>query len=197
MTNDESSLSRTDAAAIARVRALLDRPLSAQDVSESTALVAAPAESRRGAERSILVFRRGDELLAIEAAAAHRVVRVSPVRRVPHRTNAVFAGLANVGGDLMPVADLGAALGMAAERAEAALTHFIVVGPPSQRWAFGVDEVLGVRRIDEASLLPPPATVRHAADGCTVHLAPLDGDGPRASVLDAIKLALLFARSLS
>ncbi|MFM7051053.1 MAG: chemotaxis protein CheW [Planctomycetota bacterium] len=197
MTNDESSISRTDAAAIARVRALLDRPLSTQDVAENTELVAAPAESRRGAERSILVFRRGDELLAIEAAAAHRVVRASPVRRVPHRTNAVFAGLANVGGDLMPVADLGAALGMAGARTDAPCTHYIVVGPPLQRWAFGVDEVLGVRRIDEARLLPPPATVRHAADGCTAHLAPLDGDGTRASVLDAAKLALLFARSLT
>jgi chemotaxis-related protein WspD len=194
MNDDGSSLSRTDHAALARMRALLDRPLAAADIAESTALVAAPAEVRGGATRSLLMFRSGDETLAIEAAAAHRVVRASVVRRVPHRSNEVFAGIANVGGDLLPVARLGAALGIGSSGAG---THFIVVGPVSQRWAFGVDEVLGVRRIDDASLLPPPATVRHAADGCTAHLVALEAERTHASVLDATKLALLFARSLS
>jgi chemotaxis-related protein WspD len=194
MNDDESSLSRTDHAALARMRALLDRPLAAADIAESTALVAAPAEARGGATRSLLMFRSGDETLAIDAAAAHRVVRASVVRRVPHRSNEVFAGIANVGGDLLPVARLGTALGIGASGTG---THFIVIGPVSQRWAFGVDEVLGVRRIDDATLLPPPATVRHAADGCTAHLVALEAERAHASVLDATRLALLFARSLS
>ncbi|MFZ9881653.1 MAG: chemotaxis protein CheW [Phycisphaerales bacterium] len=194
MNEEGSSLSHSDHAVLARMRALLDRPLDAADIAESTALVAAPAEARGGATRSLLLFRSGDETLAIEASAAHRVLRASSVRRVPHRSNEVFAGVANVGGDLLPVARLGAALGIGSSGTG---THFIVVGPPAQRWAFGVDEVFGVRRIEDATLLPPPATVRHAADGCTAHLVALEGEHAFASVLDATKLALLFARSLS
>jgi chemotaxis signal transduction protein len=120
------------------------------------------------------------------------------VRRVPHRTNAVFAGLANIGGELTLVARAGEALGVAAGASQ---THFIVIGRPGERWAFAVDSVEGVRRVEESRTLPPPATIRHAADGCTQYLAPIaartGSDAPLVSVLDVARLSALFARSLA
>lgn len=180
-----------------RMRALLDRPLPAADIDENTRLVAQPAESRESGLRSLLVFRVGDEHLALDAAEAHRVVPATAVRRVPHRSNAVFAGVANVGGELTLVADLAAALGVSRAGGPAA-THFIVFGGPSSRWAFAVDSVVGVRRMPSGALLPAPATVRHAADGCAKELASLGGeDAAFASVLDPARLAAIFARSLA
>jgi chemotaxis signal transduction protein len=183
---------------IERMRALLDRPLSAAELAANTRAVPVRTEARGGRTRSVLAFTVGEERLALEAEDAARVVPLSPVRRVPHRTNAVFAGLANIGGELTLVARAGEALGVAAGASQ---THFIVIGRPGERWAFAVDSVEGVRRVEESRTLPPPATIRHAADGCTQYLAPIaartGSDAPLVSVLDVARLSALFARSLA
>jgi chemotaxis-related protein WspD len=176
------------------MRALLDRPLPPERLVENTALVAAPAVREQGDTMGVLVFTLGDERLAIEADEAHRVFRATPVGRIPHRSNEVLEGIANIGGELTLVARLSAALGLAAT-CEA--THFVVIGEPAARWAFAVDRVEGVRRIERGRLLPAPATVRHAADGCTIAIA-TDGDGGApVAVLDARRVCALLARSLA
>jgi chemotaxis signal transduction protein len=194
----DGALVDRERAGIERMRALLDRPLSAQELAANTSAVAARAEARMGRTRSVLAFTVGGERLALEAEDAARVVPLSPVRRVPHRTNAVFAGLANIGGELTLIARAGEALGIAAGATQ---THFIVIGRPGERWAFAVDSVEGVRRVEESRTLPPPATIRHAADGCTKYLAPIasrtGADAPLVSVLDVARLSALFARSLA
>ena len=193
-----SALVGDERGGIERMRALLDRPLSAEELAANTRAVAVRAEARGGRTRSVLAFTVGAERLALEAEDAARVVPLSPVRRVPHRTNAVFAGLANIGGELTLVARAGEALGVAAGASQ---THFIVIGRPGERWAFAVDSVEGVRRVEESRTLPPPATIRHAADGCTQYLAPIaartGSDAPLVSVLDVARLSALFARSLA
>lgn len=183
-------------ASLARMRALLDRPLPREEIEANTELVAARAESRAVRMKSVLVFAVGGELLALEADDTHRVIPVAPIRRVPHRTNAVFLGLANVAGELAPVASIGSALGVAAG---AASTHFVVIGSARTRWAFGVERLGGVRRVDEQRVVSAPTTVRHARDGCTKYLAPIVTDGREEliAVLDADKLGALLARSLA
>lgn len=195
-TSSSQPLARGVDAGLAQMRALLDRPLSREEIEETTAVVAAKAERVATQLRSVLVFRAGEERLALEADATHRVVPATAVRRVPHRTNAVFAGIANVSGELTPVASIAAALGVPAGGVP---THFIVIGEAGARWAFAVDLVEGVRRIDAERSIAPPTTVRHAADGCTHCLVPITDDGHEAlvAVLDARKLAALFARSLA
>ena len=187
---------------LVRMRTLLDRALSPSEIESNTALVAAPLESRTGAVRSILVFTVGGERLAVEARGAHRVVELSSVRRIPHRINEVFAGIANIGGELTLVARIDAALGF---QSTAPATQFVVVGEPSNRWAFAVEHIEGVRRIEDARMLAPPTTLRHAFDGCTVALIELDaatsdvgasGNPTLVSILDESRLATLFARSL-
>lgn len=199
--NDQSTehaLELRERQSLAQMRALLDRALPAEDLRTNTELVASRGEARGSEMRSVLVFEIGEERLGIDADEAHRVVQRSTVRRVPHRTNEVFAGIANIGGELTLVATAASALGVPAGGVQ---THFVVIGAQGSRWAFAVDRVEGVRRIDASATLPPPATVRHAADGCTKYLAdipPIDG-GAHAivSVLDGARLAALFARSIA
>jgi chemotaxis-related protein WspD len=193
---------------VARMRRLLDRPLTAADLEENTANLARASQDARdgdGALESVLIFRIGSERLAVHADEAHRVVPLSPVRRVPHRTGEVFAGLANIGGELTLVGHLGAALGVAAGSKP---SHFIVIGNAGARWAFAVDAIEGVRRVRAGDLVAPPATVRHAADGCARCLlretvAPADADpaaGGRESlvtVLDGLKACAILARSIA
>jgi len=197
-TDRARALERREEESIARMRALLDRPLSEADLRANTEIVAAQAEARRTWMESVLVFEIGDERLGIAADESHRVVPTSVVRRVPHRTNEVFAGIANIGGELTLVAHAGSAFGIAAGALQ---THFVVIGEAGARWAFAVDRVEGVRRMDADAALPPPATVRHACDGCTraiAEIAPLDGRANAlVGLLDTARVAALFARSLA
>ena len=194
---------------IERTRALLRRPLSPLDLAENTRAVAARGDVRSCPSRSLLVFVLGGERLGLEADDAGRVLPVSTVRRVPHRTNAVFAGVATIGGELTLVAHAGAALGISTDAAQ---THFVLIGRQGERWAFAVDSVEGIRRVEDAQMLPPPATVRHAADGCTKYLVRTEAVGsastegvasannaapPLVHVLDVDRLTALFARSLA
>ena len=184
----------SDAGDLALMRALLDRPLPPERLVENTSLVSAPAVREQGDTMGVLVFMLGDERLAIEADEAHRVFRATPVVRIPHRSNEVLEGIANIGGELTLVARLAAALGLAAT-GEA--THFVVIGASAARWAFAVDRVEGVRRIERGLLLPAPATVRHAADGCTIAIATGPDGGAPIAVLDAGRVCALLARSLA
>lgn len=197
-----------------RMRMLLDRPLGPDDIDENTRLVALPADARESGLRSLLVFRLRDEHLAIDAIEAHRVLPAAGVRRVPHRSNAVFAGIANLGGEITLVCDLAAALGIAGAAAGTPPSHVIVFGTAESRWAFAVEGIVGVRRVPASSLLPAPATVRHAVDGCAKALVPralctgdprpasarsgsLPADDGHVGILDSARLAALFARSLA
>ena len=194
--DEERQLAPAGGADLARMRALLDRPLPRDELDANTALVAARTEARSGRMRSVLVFSVGDEVLALEADATHRVVLASVIRRVPHRSNLVFAGLANVAGELTPVANIATALGV---KSRAQQSHFIVIGAVGARWAFGADRVEGVRRVDELRVVVAPTTVRNAAAGCTKSIVPIEIGGTErlVAVLDAVKLSALFARSLS
>lgn len=196
--SNERALELRERQSLAQMRALLDRALPEEDLRANTDLIAARGESGAARMRSVLVFDIGEERLGIDAEDSHRVVPCSTVRRVPHRTNEVFAGVANIGGELTLVATAGSALGVVAAAQQ---THFVVIGQQGARWAFAVDRVEGVRRIDASATLPPPATVRHAADGCTKCLAeipPMDGRANGiVSILDSARLAALFARSLA
>lgn len=197
-SNRDRALERGEQASIDRMRALLDRPLTEADLRANSEIVAARPEVRRTRMQSVLVFEIGEERLGLAAGESHRVVPCSAVRRVPHRTNEVFAGIANIGGELTLVAHAGKAFGIDAGVLQ---THFVVIGDAGARWAFAVDRVEGVRRMDADAALPPPATVRHACDGCTraiAEIAPPDGRANAlVSVLDTARVVALFARSLA
>ena len=74
---------------------LLARPLTDADLDRATAGLALPLEERSRSRTSLLAVRAGGEILAVLATEAAKVVSPSAVHRVPHRTNAVFRGLAN------------------------------------------------------------------------------------------------------
>ncbi len=180
-----------------RLRSLLGRPLPEADLDEHTRTVAAAPPAAARATATLLVFLLCGEALAFDTRFATRVVPVRTVRRIPHRSGDVLAGLANVGGELVPVARFDRMLGLAGEPAgaEVATRRMIVVGSEGNRWAFTVDRVEGVRRYDDATFLPPPTTVARALDGCTIALVP-EADGRRLALLEAGRIGAGFERCL-
>jgi len=128
--------------------------------------------------KSVLIFRLGEEWLALPTPVLVEVTPLRQVHRLPHRSNTVLAGITNIRGQLQLCVRLGGLLGLAAEATEtpesAPTARLIVVERTTAsgqvRWAFGVDEVAGIHLIPGASLRSAPATVRGTVMRATVAL---------------------------
>ena len=168
---------------------LLSRPLTDADLDRATAGLALPLEERSRSRTSLLAVRAGGEILAVLATEAAKVVAPSAVHRVPHRSNAVFRGIVNHDGELLLCMSIEAALGLAVPDA-GAHRAFVVVELGRERWAFGVDGVIGVTDVDAGGLRQPPMTVTAAKSGCVRSLARIaEGE---AVVLDVHSLCSVF-----
>ena len=175
--------------------ALLARPLSEADLDRATAELAVPIDLREGSRLSVLAFRTGGELVAIPAAEACRVIAPTAVHRVPHRSNAVFLGIANHDGEILLCASIEAALGLAPRAVDAPPAALVVAENGRERWAFGVDAVVGVVDVAESALRSPPLTVSAARSGCVRTLARVEGG--EAIVLDVGALFALLRGATS
>jgi chemotaxis-related protein WspD len=143
-------------------RRFLDAPSPAGYLDEWTARLAGRADARTGAECSVLVFRLGDEWLALPVAALVEVTRPRAPHRVPHR-GGVLAGLVNIRGELHLCVRLELVLGVAARAdADAEARRLVVIRRGADGWAFAADEVDQVHRLPLADLGPAPPTLGRA-----------------------------------
>jgi chemotaxis-related protein WspD len=130
---------------------------------------------------SLLIFRLGAELLAFRTRTVAEVTTPRPVHRVPHRSNRVLAGLVNLRGQAQLWVSLHGLLGID------------VPGPPprlivlrdrrrAETWAFGADEVAGIRRVPRGQWQPVPSTLANPAVGFSQ--AVLSWEGRSVGLLD-------------
>lgn len=168
---------------------LMSRPLAEADLDRATMELAAPLSDRGHGRRSLLVFRRGAEDFGITAADAAMVIPSTRVHRVPHRTNAVFRGIANHDGELLLVVSLEAALGLPPHEGPAH-APLVVLGTGRDRWAFEADRIEGVVDFRAEAFRAPPITVTAARSGCVGALA--DWPGGDVVVLEPARLSALF-----
>ncbi len=179
---------------------LLDRPVSAADLAEGADLAARPAEARSAAAMGLLLFGIGRETAALPASMLRGVTPAARVVPIPHRSSGVLRGMCNIRGELVLCADLHRLLGLPARSDDAPAAEapgarrMIVIGPAHDCWAFEVDTLVGIARIDPASLRPPPVTVKHAIGSFTSGVTEIDGtcvtvlDGDR--ILAGIKAGI-------
>ena len=128
-------------------RRFLDNPSPPGYLDEWTARLAARDDSREGDETSVLVFRLGDEWLALPVAVLVEVTRPRPVHRIPHR-GGLLAGMANIRGELHLCVRLDLLLGVAAvAAADPELRRLVVIRRVPDTWAFAADAVDQVHRV--------------------------------------------------
>lgn len=166
------------------LRSLLRRPADPEYLAAwQRSLKRAVYGELEGRDRAAVLFRLGNQWLALgpdELAEVHPWV---PVRRVPGRTNTILRGLVSLRGQLHLCADLHALLGVAFEAPQGlpgraprgAQARLLVVGPESDRWTFEVDEVCGVESYASRDMLPPQSTVAKALVHITDGVIPLGG----------------------
>jgi purine-binding chemotaxis protein CheW len=116
------------------------------------------AGAAEAVELSLVCFRMGGEEFALSIMRIREIVRPLRVVRVP-RAPSFVEGVANLRGQVLPVIDLRARLGL--ERpADERRTRFLVVGLVRSVVLFVVDEVNEVIRADIGDVLTAPALVR-------------------------------------
>ncbi|AJG24529.1 Chemotaxis signal transduction protein [Cupriavidus basilensis] len=160
-----------------------------------------------GPAMSCLVFRIGDEWLALPAGALALVTAPCPVHSLPHRRHAAVLGLASVRGNLLVCISLARLLGQdpaagaaanAAANAKGSAGHgarLLVLGQGRTAIALPVDEVTGIERIGEADLQPLPTTLSRASAHYTRAL--LTSGQRTVGLLDPALLQQALKRSLA
>ena len=159
-------------------RRFFDRPAPAGYLDSWREILEQPEVARDADARSVLVFRIGDDWLALPTAVLVEVTSPRQLHRVPHRSGAELAGIVNIRGQLQLCILLEGLLGLPAPAVgipfAASTARLIVVervgDRGAERWAFRVDEVAGVHRVPGQSLRDVPATVSGAGTRATTAL---------------------------
>ncbi len=190
-------------------RQFFDRPAPPGYLEAWQRVLEAPDERPDADAMSLLVFRLGDEWLALPTAI---LVEVTPVRRihaVPHRAGTPLAGIVNIRGRLELCMSLHAVLGVPgaprqprgddASDDDDGVPRLLVIERKDRkslhRWVLGADDVAGVQRIPGSALRKLPATVGQAASRCSSAL--FDDDTRPVAVLDEARLFDAFDRAVT
>ncbi|MCW5977688.1 MAG: chemotaxis protein CheW [Bryobacteraceae bacterium] len=179
-------------------RRLFERTANEALLREAAELLAAPKAAASMAALSLVVFRVRREWFALRAVALEQISEVHPVHSIPFRSGAALEGLTNVDGELVLSVSLPALLGFGAGEEAApdgGRRRRCVIQAERRRYAFSVDEVLGVRRVDPASARPVPATVAKAPSTLTESC--VEVDGRTAGLIDHGRLFEAIERSLA
>jgi len=182
-------------------RTLLEIPSNPTYLTEWSAHVAAPKAIPDADVESVLIFRIGDEWLALPSNAVLEVAATRTIHSLPHRRSGVVLGIANVRGELLVCMALGTMLGLNESTAGAARASLVtpqrllVIGGPMLRVACPVDEVQGIHRVKPADTRRVPATVGNAATTYSKSVA--NWRDHTVGVLDDVRLLAGFERSIA
>lgn len=155
---------------------LLEREATPDYVDDWTHRLAQVDMAATAETLSLLLFRIADEWLALDARCVAEVVEPHSIHSVPHRTDRLLLGLANIRGELQLCVSLREVLGI--EPSHAVTPHaplsgtrsrerLVVVEHDQNRWAFPVDEVAGVERIPLDAMTNLPHTVERSPRFCS------------------------------
>jgi chemotaxis-related protein WspD len=176
-------------------QALLDRPIDSSYIQERASAVADPIDAAATQRLSAVVFELGRELFALPASAVLEVSPSRPIHRVPHRTNAVFAGLANVHGQLELCFSLSGLLGASGGEPAERESRMLLVQLGEQRWVLRVGKVRGVEQFLDSDETDVPAgasrsgttTVSRVLVRATDRIGLLDGERLRSALEGSLR----------
>ncbi|WP_043203414.1 chemotaxis protein CheW [Pseudomonas putida] len=168
---------------------LLDRYALMQD---HQAAVAQPVEENTG--RSMLLFRLGEEWLALATASLAEIAPLQAVHSLPHQRSRLLQGVANVRGALVPCLSLADLLGVqdgaTEQRSGRAMPRMLILAAEGGPVVMAVEEIDGIHRLD-------PLLLGSGQDATRFTAAVLQWRGRSVRVLDDQHLLSAVQRSLS
>lgn len=150
---------------------LLNRSLPREDRREWTAHYALPKKISALGKISVVIFRLGQEWLALPTLAFQEIAERRAIHSLPHRRGGIVLGLTNVRGELLVCVSLARMLEIFGDdhgadspptrtpNSPTSAERLMVTAWDGQRVAFPVNEVHGVQRLQSEELKEPPANV--------------------------------------
>lgn len=175
-------------------RKLLNRPMPEEIVTEWTALAAQKALELGGDNVSLFILRIHDEWLALRTKIFIEAGPAARARKLPLRSTAVFTGLVNVHGALLPCVDLAKLLAISEGKLPPAEPHLLIVESPDGPIAFNCHEAVGIRQFEEKALRPAPATVERCMGSLATHI--VDSECGLATLLDSDRFLQALDRAI-
>ncbi|WP_136477866.1 chemotaxis protein CheW [Pseudomonas sp. DG56-2] len=168
---------------------LLDRYSLSQDAHQQVQV------QERRATRSMLLFRLGEEWLALATRCLVEVAPLQPVHSLPHQRSRVLQGVANVRGALVPCLSLADLLGLEVQAEVNAsgriMPRMLILAAAGGSVVVRVDEVDGIHGID-------PELVHHEhSEAARFTAAVLQWRERSVRVLDEEQVLSAVNRSLS
>ena len=151
-----------------RAREFFDREAPGDYLTDWSRRLSLPRETSENDLLSLVIFRLGAELLALETRTLVEVTQPQPVHLIPHRSTETLLGLVNIRGQLRICVSAHGLLGVDQQppapniRNEASgsesLSRMLILQDGPQQWVFPVEEVLGVHRVADSVMSEVPST---------------------------------------
>ncbi len=139
---------------------------------------------------SIVIFRLGTQKLAMPVRILQEITHPAQVKPMPHRSNDLFLGIANIRGETLLCASLSCLLSLEMPNITdipdgiSDNTHrMIVAGQGEEKWVFPVDEVYGTYRFYLSDLQDSPVVITKAAEAYTQGI--IHWEGEKVNYLDS------------
>lgn len=122
---------------------------------------------------SIMIFRLGNQNLAMPVRILQEVTHPCAIQPLPHRSSDLFLGLVNIRGAILLCASLSNLLNLEPVADEASDSHtkntkrMLVAGQREEKWVFPVDEVYGTYRFHPSELRDTPIVITKASEAYT------------------------------
>lgn len=181
-------------------RRILERALPENYQQEWRTVLSQEKQQRQRDTRTIVVFRLGDEWMGLPADLFSEITEMSPIHRLPHRSNNMLLGLVNIRGELKLCVSLGKLLNLdkgGKLDKGSKVRHYqrlVVIGKDSEQFVFPVSEVLGIEHFNDNDLHAAPASVTLAK--ATYTRGMLELNDKRIACLDHELLLYTLAKSL-
>jgi purine-binding chemotaxis protein CheW len=115
-------------------------------------------ETKVASTSQYIVFRLGETRFGVEIRQVLRIVRLTPITRVP-RAPHFLEGIVNYHGQAVPVVDLKKRLALSDESAYDDAARILIVELEEQTIGMLVDTVVGIARLPDEAIEPPPEMV--------------------------------------
>lgn len=136
---------------------------------------------------SIIIFRLGNEKLALPVKLLQEVTNPCVIQPLPHRSNELFLGLVNIRGETLLCASLHYLLNIELIEEDSpnanSLKRMIVAGKTEDKWVFPVDEVQGIFRFNVKEIQDAPVVITKAEEGYTQGI--VYWEGTKVNYLDS------------
>jgi chemotaxis-related protein WspD len=158
-------------------RQVLARSVPAEYRLEWTERFAQSESARATNDSSALLFRLGDEWLALDSACVSEITQFRTIHSLPHMSNDLVKGLVNIRGELKICISIGTMLQVEKASGPRDARHeiherMIYIRKDNHSYVFPVSEVQGIHRYCRNVLQPVPVSVGKSRQTFTSGILP-------------------------